>query len=141
MTIKRKYYHGTARYIGGVLYCEECRQVLDAKRPLLSDKPCVFENWITNINGFDFQISVWNCTAELLVFKENFEEGIIKRDYFELEITDEKIKELIDKYVIDSIHEIGGAINISGVYPLNEDLENLILNEWDKTIFVKEKNN
>lgn len=84
--------------------------------------------------GINFEISVWNCRASLLAFRED--DG--GREYYDIEIEDKELKKKIDKEVVESVYDVGGAINISGLYPLNNKLE-MLLEEGLKTGKIKLK--
>jgi len=70
-----------------------------------------------------FEISVWNCKAELVCYTED-PNG--RRKYFEIQADDEVLDQL-DEFVYDSVYKAGGAINISGLYPLSKELERFLL--------------
>lgn len=112
-----KYYHPAGVLEDGKIYCTYCETELDEE--LFGDIPCSIQT--ANRLYFDryiFEISVWNCRAELLVFTED-KNG--RRKYHSLEASEDTMDK-IEELVLDSIHESGGAINISGLYPLSEKL-------------------
>jgi len=69
-----------------------------------------------------FEISVWNCRAELVCYTEDANG---RRKYFEIQADDEVLDRL-DELVYDSVYKAGGAINISGLYPLSKELEHFL---------------
>jgi len=69
-----------------------------------------------------FEISVWNCKAELVCYTED-SNG--KREYFEIQ-ADDDVRDQLDELVYDSVYKAGGAINISGLYPLSKELERFL---------------
>lgn len=88
----------------------------------MSEKPCSIPTATQSLlDDYRFEISVWNCKASLICFKEHDN----TRQIFSLDTTPE-IKEQIEALAEDSVYQAGGAINWSGIYPLSEELENFL---------------
>jgi len=63
--------------------------------------------------GAYFYIDVWNCTARLaLMIRDAFGHG-----------RSERIQKFDSPLIEESLYDCGGAVNISGMYPINSDLE------------------
>jgi len=112
----RKYYHPTGVVTNGEVYCTYCGEKLDDKG--MSGIPCSVQtanHYITD--GYNFAVNVWNCSANLIVFKEIGN----TREYYDI-VADKKTLDEIDALVIKSVYESGGAINWSGMYPISDEL-------------------
>lgn len=72
---------------------------------------------ITDQAGYYFYIDVWNCQARLALMH-------LKPDG---SATAEIITEFPEKALIEAIEEHGGAINISGHYPISAWVKKMIL--------------
>jgi len=66
-----------------------------------------------------FEVSVWNCIAELVAYTET-PDG--KRCYLDI-VADEEVLDRLDELAEESVYRAGGAINISGLYPLSDELK------------------
>jgi len=72
-----------------------------------------------------FEVSVWNCKAELLCYHED-PAGC--RTYYDIKAPEE-VRDKIAELVEASVYRAGGALNISGIYPLSPELERFL---WEK---------
>lgn len=66
--------------------------------------------------GFYFYIDVWNCKASLALMH-------VKPDG---SMTSERLSEFPEEALIEAIQEAGGAINMSGHYPINAWVKKMI---------------
>ncbi len=69
--------------------------------------------------GFYFYVDVWNCNASLALMHVKPDASMTSE---RIEITEELEDELIQ-----AIEEAGGAINMSGHYPLSEKLKTSLM--------------
>lgn len=121
--MKKLYYHPETSYNpnSSESYCLRCGSKIVESN--LSEQPCSVPTAAQSLyEGYRFEISVWNCKAGLLCFTED-EKG--NRVYFDLQ-ADKNILAAIDQLAEESVYQVGGAINFSGIYPLSEKLENFI---------------
>lgn len=117
--MKKLYYHPEFEFRNGRFVCVHCGVVSPDG---LSEHPCVIPTAAQSIyEDLRFEISVWNCRPELVCFKE---EGTSRR-YLDIKITS-NLKKKVEDLIIKSVHDAGGAINFSGIYPLNEELEKVL---------------
>ena len=132
----RKYYHPEGIIKDGKIVCKICGAELDTH--LMGDTPCAIPAASRlQIDGLNFEISVWDCKASLDIFSERGN----GREYYEY-LTSEKEKKVISEMIENSIYESGGSLNQSGIYSVSSDmelfLENLIKTKAIK--FVKKEN-
>ncbi|MEM3829008.1 MAG: hypothetical protein QXP36_07340 [Conexivisphaerales archaeon] len=73
-----------------------------------------------------FEISLLNFQPTLLCFQEDLDGN---RKYFELKLTDPIQEEIVHDMMIDSIEQAGGALNISGIYPISRKLRHFLTSE------------
>ncbi len=119
--MEKLYYHPSF-YLAedGKWKCSYCHKEISNNGMI--PEPCVYPTAAQSVfDNYRFEISVWNCECSLCCFRE--EKG--HRNYFKIDCSEE-IKQKIDILMEDSIYDVGGAINISGIYPLNEKLENFL---------------
>lgn len=119
--MEKLFYHCGGEIING----KHCRCTCCGKNiPLnetLSAEPC--------IPGVAYRCVYGNCSFEISLW--NFTPGLIVRDVktdeiYDLEFTNPEHKEKVEKLLVASIYDAGGAINFSGIYPINEDLEKFL---------------
>lgn len=67
--------------------------------------------------GYYFYVDVWNCRAFLALMH-------VKQDG---SMTSERISEFPEEALNEAVEEAGGAINISGHYPINAWVKKMIL--------------
>lgn len=125
--MKKLYYHPASYpHSPGVFVCIHCgRQTFDG----MSESPCVVKTaHQTIINGYIFEVSVRDCKATLICYRE-IELGGLKnfRKHYVIE-TDAETYQKIDRLVHESVPRAGGAINFSGVYGICDEL-GLLLEE------------
>jgi len=65
-----------------------------------------------------FEVSVWNCQAELVCYHED-ETG--RRTYYRIHAP-KQVMDRIQELAEQSVYAAGGALNISGIYPLSDEL-------------------
>ncbi|MEM2056865.1 MAG: hypothetical protein QXO76_01225 [Thermoproteota archaeon] len=119
----KKYYHLSAHSAGDkVIYCTACGVELDSVT-LLGDLPCIHPTaWCSVFNSrYYFEIQVWNFQASLQCFTHKD----FTRVYYKIECDEDK-SEKIAELTVKSVYEHGGALNISGVYPLSSELEKIL---------------
>lgn len=105
--------------------CPLCHEELDEN--LMSPNPCVYDTTsFVRYGGMWWFINVWNCRA-VLCATENMRGYLRYRKI----ICDEKTKEKINELVIKSVEE-HGALNISGLYGLSDELVEFLENNEDK---------
>ena len=115
----KKYYHVSGVFDADkkTVYCSECGAVLDEN--LLSDVPCTaFVNYVCLYGEYRFDINVWNCRASLRVYREignNIE-------YCSLDFKNPEDKSKLEELVYKSVEDVG-MINMSGIYPLSDELQ------------------
>ncbi|MEM5816099.1 MAG: hypothetical protein QXL14_03575 [Candidatus Aenigmatarchaeota archaeon] len=73
-----------------------------------------------------FEISLWNFQPTLLCFQEDLDGN---RKYFDLKFTDPNQEDLVYNMMTDSIEQAGGALNISGIYPISRSLRRFLTKE------------
>lgn len=129
--MKKLYYHPEFELRNGKFVCTHCGVVSPDG---LSEHPCVIPTAAQSIHeDLRFEISVWNCKPELVCFKE---EGTNRR-YLDIKIASD-LKRKVKDLIIKSIHDAGGALNLSGIYPLNKELEEVLCKGIeDKKIHIK----
>lgn len=121
--MRKLYYHLEVGYnpSSPESYCLRCgSKIIESN---LSEQPCSVPTAAQSLyEGYRFEISVWNCKAGLLCFTED---KYGNRTYFDLK-ADENILSAIDQLAEESVYQVSGAINFSGIYPLSETLENFL---------------
>lgn len=121
--MRKLYYHLETGYNPNSpeSYCLRCGSKIVESN--LSEQPCSVPTAAQSLyKDYRFEISVWNCRANLLCFTED-KNG--NRVYFDLQADDNTLS-AIDQLAEESVYKVGGAINFSGIYPLSEKLENFI---------------
>ncbi len=124
--MKKLYYHCGGELINAEQYiCSACKKVLPIGETL-SEIPCAKGvAYLCVHNNFGFEISLWNLVPQLVI------RDLKTFDLYTFKCKDEKIKEKIEKLMGDSIYEIGSALNLSGIYPINEELERFLEEKID----------
>ncbi len=134
--MEKLYYHPSF-YLAedGKWRCSYCHKVSNNG---MIPEPCVYPTAAQSVfDDYRFEISVWNCRVSILCFVES--NG--KRDYYTIECSSNEIKEKLNKLAKNSVYDAGGAINISGIYPLSEELENFLEDKIkNKEITLKGEN-
>ncbi len=136
--MEKDYYHAYGTITPEGIKCGQCGTLLDenlkAKTPCSTPMAatCVFE-------GFEFEVNVWNCSAQLLVFQAERKDGSEKQKYFDPKFKDEKTEQRLDELVERAVYSAGGAINMSGIYPLSPKLEAFIEKNYSKKLFFSER--
>ncbi|MEM3370013.1 MAG: hypothetical protein QXE90_04165 [Candidatus Micrarchaeia archaeon] len=104
----------------------------------LSEQPCTVPTAAQSVyRNYRFEISVWNCKASLLCFTED-KSG--KRKYYSLQTMDNSLSETTNRLAEKSVYDVGSAINFSGIYPLNKELEEFLEKNLDnKKIILKKE--
>lgn len=125
--MKIKYYHGSAYLKNGEFVCSKCGAKLDKYGR--SEKPCIIPTANVLINeDYEFAISVWNCEAKLIAYRLD-EKG---RVHYVSLLIEKNIKEKVNSLILDSIYQVGGAINISGWYPFSKELVEFMKENFKK---------
>lgn len=118
--MRKLFYHPSGTLLpDGRVICTECgAELTDGMAPV----PCTTPTSAQSVlDRFRFEISVWNCQASLVAFRE--EKG--RRVHYQIEAPPE-VREKLRSLAVRSVEEAGGAINFSGLYPLNRELEDLL---------------
>ena len=122
---ERYYYHSGTITPEGETICPDCGAKLGDG--LLSPEPCKYDTTaFVKYEGLWWFINVWNCRA-VLCATENMRGYLRYRKI----ICDEKTREKINELVIKSVEE-HGALNISGLYGLSDELVEFLENNEDK---------
>ena len=136
--MEKDYYHAYGTIMPEGLRCVQCGTLLDGN--LKAKTPCSTSMAATSVfEGFEFEVNVWNCSANLLVFHAERKEGSEKRKYFDLKIKDEKTERRLNELVEQAVYDVGGAINMSGIYPLSTKLETFIEKNFRTKLFFVER--
>ena len=112
--MERRYFHAEVVYQGGELICRACRTKVDAM--LRSTTPCIIPTtFATIVNQLPILISVYNCKAILIaeIPVSPSTVRLIAFDYAD-DIADE-----IESLLEEDVYKCGGALNMSGFYPLS----------------------
>ena len=124
--MKHLYYHpGGVVEVGPdgklVVRCQYCGKLLEPG--IFSPEPCTQKTaWRTEIGGWWWEVSVWNCQARLICWK--IIDGQDVPGYW---TASEDLAEELSRLAEKSVYEAGGAVNISGIYGPSEELERAIL--------------
>jgi len=113
--MKKLYYHSEIVYRDGKFVCNACGEEVDEF--LRSTNPCVIPTTsATVIDNLPVLISVYNCVAFLVaeVSKEDGGVLVVSFDY------DDSIADQLERLLERDIEMAGGAINMSGYYPLSD---------------------
>lgn len=114
------WYHPEGQIRENGCFCTYCGKKLEEKLQNLHPEKCKIATAAVSLwNGYMFEISVWNLIPSLLVFKQK-ESG--ERIYLKLEVSPE-IEAEYQRLLYSCPYEAGGAINISGIYPLSTKFE------------------
>lgn len=123
-----RYYHPAGVFGKEKIVCHMCGVELDEK--FLSEIPCSIQTANRlEVDGYVFEVMVWNCEVKLLV---SVEEEWGRRRYFEIEYSSEDVKKRVDELLLSSVEKAGGSINMSGAYPLSEELVGFLVDCWEK---------
>ena len=113
--MKKLYYHSEIVYRDGKFVCNACGEEVDEF--LRSSNPCVVPtSTVTVINNLPICIAVWNCVA-FLVAEIPKDDGGVLVTAFEC---DDAIVDQLERLLERDIERAGGAINMSGYYPLSD---------------------
>lgn len=116
------WYHPFLEIKEGRYYCKYCGILMEEKYQYLHPKKCkAATSAVSLLKDYMFEVSVWDMKASLLVFRHN--KG--QRVYLRIEVSPE-IEAEYKKLLYNCPYEAGGAINISGNYPLSEKFENFL---------------
>jgi len=123
--MKRLYYHpgGIVHKEGDrlVVRCQYCGKELGPG--IFAPEPCAEKTaWRTEIGGAWWEVSVWNCRANLTAWKMD-EDGEDKPVFWK---APGRVREELQKLAEEAVEEAGGALNISGTYGPSEALEKAI---------------
>lgn len=126
----RLYHHAGGMYCeDGEVVCQKCGAELDDN--LLSPNPCLIQTTsVIYHNGLYLFINVSDLHAELCIVKNII--GQIQ--YLKIRCTDRTLAKKLHDLVLRSV-EKEGAINISGLYSVSDELFNFIENNRNKIIF------
>jgi len=126
----RLYHHAGGMYReDGKVVCQKCGAELDDN--LLSADPCLIQSTsVIYHDGLYWFINVSGLHAELCIAKNI----IGQTQYLKIRCADKATAKKLHDLVLRSVEE-EGAINISGLYSVSDELFNFIENNRDKIIF------
>lgn len=104
-------------------FCKYCGIPMEGELQYLHPQKCRAATSAVSLwEDYMFEVSVWDMRASLLVFRHD---NSGQRIYLKLDISPE-IESMYKKLLNSCPYEAGGAINISGTYPLSEKFENFL---------------
>lgn len=108
------YLHPSATLRNGKVYCDYCGQELPLDEKglptLQTNFPCI----VSPPTPFDseVEINVWNCRAVVFYRGKPIDFSRLPK----------ASRDKLERLALDSVHQAGGAINWSGIYPPSDEL-------------------